>query len=135
MSNNELATRDSWPSRFPSLLGEDLWPQLLNFNQSGLALSEDEDHVYVEVAVPGLEAKDISINLHQGTLTVSGQHQMDENGKKHYRSMQSSYSYQVSLPSQVKEDGEPQAELRNGILTITFEKLPEAKPKQIKIKE
>lgn len=136
MQSNELATRDFWPSRVSNLLGEDFLPQVLNFNQSGLALSEDENHVYVEAAVPGLEAKDLSINLHQGTLTVSGEQRVEnKKDKKHYRTMQKAYSYQISLPSQVKDDGNPQAELKNGVLTISFEKVPEAKPRQIKIKE
>lgn len=135
MANTELANRDFWPARLPSLLGEDFWPQILNFNQSGLSLSEDEDHVYVEAAVPGLEAKDININLHQGTLTISGEHRMeDKAGQKRYRTMQNSYSYQVSLPSHVKDNAEPLADLKNGILTISFEKAPQAKPKQIQIK-
>lgn len=131
---NDLVPRDFWPSRLPSLLGEDFFPQIFNFNQSGLSLSEDDDHVYVEAAVPGLESGDININMHQGTLTISGERKAEDKSKRHYRSMQSSYSYQVTLPSLVKEDGEPQAELKNGILTVTFEKLPEAKPRQIKIK-
>jgi HSP20 family protein len=134
MTNN-IVPRDFWPSRLPSLLSEDFWPQVFNINQSGLSLSEDDDHVYVEAAVPGLDAGDINISLHQGTLTVSGEHKAEDKGKRHYRTMQSSYGYQVALPSLVKENGEPDAELKNGILTITFEKLPEAKPKQIKVKE
>lgn len=132
---NELVPRDLWPSRFGGLLGDDLLPQLFNFNQSGLSLSEDEDHVFVEAAVPGLESKDIRINLHQGTLTISGELKSEDKSKRHYRTMQSSYAYQVTLPSQVKEDAEPDAQLKNGILTVTFAKVPAAKPKQIKIKD
>lgn len=135
MTNNSLVRQDFWPTRLPSILNDDFWPQIFNFNQSGLSLSEDDGHVYVQAAVPGLEAKHISVNLHHGTLTISGEHRQESEEKRHYRTMQSSYSYQVSLPSQIKDDSEPRAELKNGILAITFEKSPQEQPKEIKIKE
>jgi HSP20 family protein len=133
MTKNELVPSDFWSGRLPSIWGDEFWSQLAGASSSGLSLSEDDTHVYVELAVPGLESKDITMSYHQGTLVVSGEHQQEETKKRHYRTMQSSFSYQVALPGQIKEEVDPKAALKNGLLTVTFEKLPLVKPRQIKI--
>jgi HSP20 family protein len=130
MVNNELVPRDFWP-RIPSLWSEDFWPQVVN--NSGLSLSEDDQHVYVETAVPGLDKDEINLSFHQGTLMVSGESKSEDQGRKQHRSMQRSFSYQVALPSTVRENADPKAELKNGVLCVTFDKAPEAKPKRIEI--
>ncbi len=121
-----------WPRSLSSFVREDLWPQVV---RSDIELSEDDDHVYVSAAVPGLAEEDINISLNQGALTISGEAQEEERpkGKKYYRTMQRSYSYQVALPSSVEESGE-RATLQNGLLRIVFRKSPEAKPRHIPIR-
>jgi HSP20 family protein len=114
----------SWPA-FPTLWEdiEDRINQWMGFEAStGVTISEDDEHIYVEAQLPGLKADDLDISTHQNTLWIKGEREeQQEKDRKYYRVAQSSFFYQVNLPSQVEE--EPQsAEFQNGILTITFNK-------------
>lgn len=135
MAKKDVTAREMWPLGLPSLFEDSFWPQVWNVDQSGLSLSEDDKQVYVEAALPGLEAKDVKVDLANGLLTISGEREVEEKSdKRNYKRMQSSYSYQVSLPSNVMDGEDPKAELKNGILKIAFKKEPEKSTRRIEVK-
>jgi len=102
---------------------------------SGLSVSEDEKHVYVEAQVPGISPDKIDVTYDKGMLWIKGQQEQEEKGKKYYRKAASSFSYHVRLPEGVSWSTEPQASCRNGVMKVVFEKTPEVQPKKIQVKE
>lgn len=119
----------------PSLLDDDADWGFFSNTPSGLSLAEDEKNVYVEAAVPGVQADDIDVTFEKGVLRVVGESKKEEKeGKKYFRRSQSSFSYQVSLSSDVDMGAEPKSELRNGVLHLTFPKTAKAQPRKISVK-
>jgi len=98
---------------------------------------DDKDNVYVDVALSGVDPKDVAIEIENGILSVSGnvekKTEIDE--KNYYKKeiRKSAFSRKVSLPSEV--DGEKaQATYENGVLKISVPKKNETKSKKIEIK-
>lgn len=122
------------PNRLPSIFEEEDWASFLP--SSGLTVSESDKHVTVEAAMPGLEASNIEVTFDKGVLWVRGSadESQEDKDKKFYRKASSSFSYRVQVPGNIDEHAEPEATYRNGIMKITFAKVPETQPKKINIK-
>jgi HSP20 family protein len=91
---------------------------------------ETEKEVKVVAELPGMEQNDIDLSLHDGMLTLKGEKKSESNGA-HY-SERWHGKFQRSL--QVGPDLDPervQASFRNGVLTVTLAKCPEAQ-RQVK---
>lgn len=99
-------------------------------------LSEDDDNMYIQALVPGIEPKDVDLNIMSGMLTLSGERKVEvpAGGTWHRRECGSgSFTRSVQLP--VEADLEKvSAESRNGILRITLPKAESAKPKKITVR-
>lgn len=131
-----LVPKSYWSSPFlnvPSLLEDEDWGMLSNM-PNGLSLSEDDKSVYVECALPGLDPKEVEVTFERGVLRVVGQHVEEKNERKYSRKQQSHFSYQVVLPESADMNTEPKAEMKQGILHLTFSKSPKMQPKRISIK-
>lgn len=119
---------------FPSWDDDDYNPSHAG---TGMNMWEDENHVYVEVAVPGLSEKDIDVHLENNVLSIRGaKEEADKKheGKKVYSSsMKSSFYYSTTLPSSADSD-KVDANLENGVLTLTVGKSEKSKPKKIEVK-
>ena len=104
---------------------------------------EDDKHLTVLVAVPGLKIEDISVEMDSGEepeVTISGKSSIGSESKsarfyvKELR--QSSFRRTVTLPSYASK--EPEAILEDGVLRLVW-KVPEAakpaEPKKIEIRQ
>jgi HSP20 family protein len=100
-------------------------------------LTEKENAFEVRMDVPGLEAKDISVQVQGNTLTVSGERkeEKEEKGKKFHRIERraGSFSRTITLPCNVNED-EVAADYVQGVLTLTLPKQDLAGPKKVQVK-
>ena len=87
--------------------------------------------------LPGMETKDVEVQLADNRLTISGQRsdKKEEKSETVYRCERSfgSFSRSFTLPSGVDET-KISAELKNGVLDVTIPKKAEAKPKQVAVK-
>src|SRR5689334_17533945 len=98
---------------------------------------ETENELVLKADVPDVDAKNIAIQLENGTLTVKGERnfEQEKNGQKGFHRIERSYGSFVrafSLPDTV--DGEKvQADYKNGVLTVTLPKKEVAKPKTINV--
>lgn len=110
------------------------WKTLVNNTPSGLSISEDEKHVYVEAAIPGINPEDVEVTFDKGILWIKGESQKQSTNRKVYQTMASSFSYRVAVPGDIDMNVEPEASYENGIMTVTFSKLPQAQPKKITVK-
>lgn len=133
---NSLATE---PFNFPDIFNFErgLTPLLSSLNErTGLELSEDDQNVYVKASLPGLEENEIDVTVTNNTLQIKGERSEEEStkNKRFYRKAQSSFWYQVALPSQIESSQEPTTHYENGVLELTFKKTKPAQSKKIKIK-
>ena len=102
-----------------------------------LDLAETDGALEVRMDVPGMEAKDIDIQVNGNLLTVSGERkeEREEKGKTYHRVERrtGSFSRSVTLPCPVEEE-DVDAQYKNGILTIRMPKTEEAKAHKITVK-
>ena len=100
-------------------------------------VSETENELIVKAEVPGVEKKDININLSDGLLTITGEkhHEKKEEGEKYhcFETRYGKFSRTMRLPSEVDNE-KVDATYKDGVLTITLPKSEAVKPKQIEIK-
>ncbi len=101
-----------------------------------LDLTENNGSLVVKVELPGIDPKDISIDLSGDILTVRGEKKQEKEEKeKTYHLLERGYGSfvrRVRLPVKIKEDG-IKASYKDGILKIAMPKAKEAKKKEIKI--
>jgi HSP20 family protein len=113
------------PSFLPGL-GAGRYPQI--------NLREDNDSVYVEALIPGLEAKDLELTVMRNTLTLSGERRETEGNVTWHRNERGSGKFlrTIELPVEVDAD-RVKAECRNGVLTIVMQKAEAARPRKISV--
>ncbi len=109
------------------------WPS----NASGLQISEDETHLFIEASLPGLSEDEIDITYEKGSLMVRGEKKETESDKKKkfYRKSSRSFMYQMAVPGNIDDAEEPTAEFNNGVAKITFLKKKKDQPKRINFKK
>jgi HSP20 family protein len=97
---------------------------------------EDEHNVTLKIEVPGIEEKDIDVQIENNTLTVHGERKFEKEEKEeNYRRVErqyGSFTRTFTLPSTVDQE-KVQADYDKGVLKIKLAKKAEAKPKQIKV--
>jgi HSP20 family protein len=103
---------------------------------------EDDDKLSIKMAVPGMKLSDIKVEIESDkTIIISGrmseEHTPEKNTTYHVRELRhSQFKRILQLPEYVEED--PSAELKDGILTLTWKLVQEPQPppkKLIQIKE
>jgi HSP20 family protein len=96
-------------------------------------VSETETEYRIEAELPGIQEKDVSVTLENGTLTLSGERKEEresddeKRGFRHRESFRGRFERAFSLPEDADEKGVA-ASYKNGVLTVTIPKLPVAKP-------
>ena len=101
-------------------------------------VKETEEAVEVEAELPGIDAKNVDVTLHDHCLRITGEkkqekEEKDENG---YRVTERSYGRferHIALPENVDEE-KIGADYKDGVLHITVPKTEVAKPKKIEVK-
>lgn len=100
-------------------------------------VSEDDEAITVEAELPGVKPDDVDIQVVGGALRISGhveQEHKDERRNYHYQERRyGTFQRAIPLPNTVDTD-KVSAEFKNGVLTVTVAKNPEAKPKRIEVK-
>jgi HSP20 family protein len=97
---------------------------------------EDEHQVTLKIEVPGIDEKDIDVQVENNTLTVHGERKIEKEEKEeNYRRVErqyGSFSRTFTLPLTVETE-KVSATYDKGVLKIALPKKAEAKPKQIKV--
>jgi HSP20 family protein len=97
---------------------------------------ETNENVVVKTAIPGVKAEEIEVSVTGDTLTIKAdckeeQEIKRENYLRRERRL-GSYCRSVTLPSGLEAD-KAEADYSDGILTLTFPKAEEIKPKNIQV--
>jgi HSP20 family protein len=99
-------------------------------NYPPMNVSESENHFLVTLELPGLDVKDITIEVMGNQLQVTGERKWEEEkkGKEFHRveSQYGSFCRSLALPENARMDRESiEATFRNGILEV---KVPKVEP-------
>ena len=102
-----------------------------------LDVAETNNAVEVRMDIPGMDAKDIDIQVNGNLVTISGERkeEREEKGKTYHRVERrvGRFSRTVTLPCPVKEDA-VDAQYKDGSLTVKLPKIDEAKARKITVK-
>jgi len=97
---------------------------------------EQKENFVVKAELPGMRKENITVSLHDGSLSISGERQSEtkHEDSEVYRAERYFGRFQrtVTLPAPVAAD-KVRAQYKDGVLTITLPKTEEAKPKQIDV--
>jgi HSP20 family protein len=99
-------------------------------------VAEDEKAYHITAELPGLSEKDIEVELSGDMLTISGEKrdEREEKEKSHHFSERryGSFRRSFALPQGVDRD-KVEATFKNGVLSLTLPKTPDAMQRQKKI--
>lgn len=102
-------------------------------------MSENDKSVQVTTELPGMDEKDIEVNISRDVLTIRGEKKVEKEdvGKEYYLMERSYGSFHRTIPLPVEVDADKiEANFKNGILKVTLPKSASAKSetKRISIK-
>ena len=124
--------------RFFGDVGASDWDSLLSgraWNPS-IDIYEEEGSIVVKAEVPGMAKEDISVEVHDGVLTIKGEkkEKKEDEGKHFYRAerMYGCFERSFSLPEGVYPDA-IKAGYKGGVLELRIPKVEEKKPVAKKI--
>ena len=119
--------------------GDEEWENTDEFpGQLAVDVYETADKLVVKARTAGISKSDLDVSISDNILTISGVLSGGEDEQTTRWHIQECYwgefSRTIALPVQVREDeNSVKAELKDGVLTITFEKEKTEAPKKINI--
>lgn len=101
-------------------------------------LKEQPDAFVLSADLPGIEEKDLELELNADRITVGGrreeQHREEHDRYFTYERSYGSFSRTFTLPADVDADS-VEANLSDGVLTVRLPKRAEAKPRRISLRK
>jgi len=102
-----------------------------------LDLAETDTQYEVKVDLPGMKPEDVSVEIKDGALWISGktEEEHEEKGKTYHRVERRFGEFRrvLNLPGKVADHG-VDATFHDGVLKVTVPKAEEAKPRRIEVK-
>jgi HSP20 family protein len=89
---------------------------------------EDDQKFELYADLPGVALADLDIQVEKETLTIKGERKLARKGERNV----GAFSRSFTLPKHVDVE-KIAASLKDGVLTLTLPKRPEAQPRQIKV--
>lgn len=129
-----ITTRSFRPFYMPNIFDDDFFPVLSNRTSSMPAVNirEDEKNYVLDLAIPGIEKKDLKIDMNDDVLTISSETKSESedsgNGYKRKEFSYSSFCRSFYIPDNVNRDNIA-ASYRDGILSVSLPKEKEEKTK------
>lgn len=132
----DRAFEDFWApigsGRFGSLM-----PRGLGRMSSGVDIKETAKEVIVSAALPGVDKKDIHVDLSEDRLTIRAEHRQETEHKgkdRHVRREQScsQFCHSFTLPAAVKAD-QAKATYKDGMLKLQLPKVKETQVRRVEI--
>jgi len=88
-------------------------------------IHETGSEVKISADLPGLEEKDIELSLHDGVLTLKGEKKSESENALYSERWHGQFQRSVQLGPEVDPEN-VKAAFKNGVLTVTLAKKPEA---------
>ena len=94
---------------------------------------ENDNEILLHADMPGVVKEDVSVNIDNGTLSLSGVRKIETKGSSNWEEFSDvEYVRSFSVPQNIDVD-KVGAELKDGVLRLYLPKSEEAKPRQIEI--
>ncbi len=129
-----ITNRSFRPFFMNGLFDDDFFP-VVNTRSASLPavnIREDDKRFILDLAVPGMDKKDLKIDINEDVLTVSSEskHESEDNreGYKRKEFSYSSFCRSFQIPENVNSE-KIEANYRDGILTVTLPKMEEDRNK------
>lgn len=136
-----ITRRSFRPFYLPGIFDDDFFPVVTNRNGvlPAVNIREDEKRFILDMAIPGIDKKDLKIDLNEDVLTIShevkNESEEKNNGYQRKEFSYSSFCRSFIIPENVKKE-KIEASYKDGILNVTLPKAEEEKHKisrQVKI--
>jgi HSP20 family protein len=114
--------------------GTDLWSGTAQGWTPLSDITETDDAYLVDIEVPGVHRKDLSVEITAGELRVSGEIvEKEKLGWLRHRTRRvGQFAYRTTLPGDIDTD-HINADLADGVLTVRVPKTEAAKPRRITV--
>ena len=123
-----------WPSVWDDLFDDNMGT-LLSSASNNLDVYETADEVVVKANVAGVPADKIDVTFEKGVLYINAEmEEVKDEKKKHYSKSSWKYSYRVAVPGMIDYHQEPEAVVKDGVISLTFKKAEQSKPKKLSVK-
>lgn len=128
-------------SIFDDFFGDNIYEsvnrEVTTGNWPTVDIEESEKEYSIKADLPGMDKKDVSITVENGTLSLTGEKKEETKREKgRYYHLERSYgkfSRSFALPDDVEAD-KIEAAMKNGVLTLSLPKSEKAKPRSIDVK-
>lgn len=118
-------------SSFPSIN----IPHIPTISEGNCDIVDEGNHLKIKMNIPGVQKKDIKLNVTDNSIEISAEHkeESEEKKKNYLKKERSNVSYYRTLPlSEDVVSEKTKAKLSDGVLEIT---LPKSKPSKIQKKK
>lgn len=129
-----ITRRSFRPFYMNSIFDDDFFPAVPTRSSSlpAVNIREDEKRFILDLAVPGMDKKDLKIDIDEDILTISSEVKSEsEEEKEGYKRKEFSYTSfcrSFQLPDNVNRE-KIEAAYKDGVLSVTLPKLEEEKTK------
>jgi HSP20 family protein len=118
------ATDEAWDDSEEALLG-----------QLAVDVYETEEKLVVKARTAGVNKEELDVSISDGILTISGTLSSGDDNATNWHIQEcywGEFSRTLALPVSVKED-EVEAVLKDGVLTVSFNKIKQEQAKKIQV--
>ena len=100
-----------------------------SMNWPSIEVNESDKDVKVTAELPGLDEKDVQIELAHGVLSIKGEKKTETEDKDRKFSERYYGRFERRIPVDDVDQDKISAAFQNGVLTVTMPKLPQAESK------
>jgi HSP20 family protein len=94
-----------------------------------IEVSETDKDVKITAEIPGLEEKDVQVELANGVLTIKGEKKTETEDKERLFSERYYGHFERRIPVEDVDEDHVSANFKNGVLTVRMAKAPQAQSK------
>ncbi|MDJ0796584.1 MAG: Hsp20/alpha crystallin family protein [Calothrix sp. MO_167.B12] len=132
---------DTLERRFNSLFDDfspiTRWKEWTKFSEVPAAeISETDDAIHLKLEIPGMEAKDLDIQVAEDSVAISGERKSEskteEKGFTKSEFYYGKFHRVIPLPTNIQNNN-VSAEYKDGVLNLTLPKLDVEKQKVVKV--
>lgn len=137
--NRPISRSEGAPVNRLSTVFDRLFDDFLSPGSSMLSASlpismwEDENHLHIEMDAPGVTDKDIDITVEGDALVIRGERKCESREGGYDNRCYGRFEQRIGLTAPVDVEN-VDAKLTNGVLSVTFPKTEESKPRKIALK-
>jgi HSP20 family protein len=97
-----------------------------SFGWPHVEITESDQEVKVTAELPGLDEKDVAVELHDGLLTIKGEKKSEVEDRERLFSERFYGRFERRIPVDAVDEDRVSATFKNGVLTVTLPKTAEA---------